>query len=66
LEEHFKYTCCMIIIYSGLNELNMNKPDKTYQKFALLNCSIYRLSSVNGAIWRSPRVGNIRPETIRN
>jgi hypothetical protein len=63
---HFKYNGCMIFIYPGLNVLNVNKPDKTYQKFALLNCSIYRLSSVNGAIWRSPRVGNIRPREQKN
>ena len=37
-----------------------------YQKFALLNCSIYRFSSENGAMWRSPRDGNILPPGIQS
>ena len=34
-----------------------------YQKFAFENCSMYNASSVKGATWRSPWVGNILPET---
>ena len=34
-----------------------------YQKLALEYCSMYRASSVKGATWRSPCVGNIFPAT---
>ena len=34
--------------------------------FTLLNCSMYKASSVNGARWRSPRDGNIFPPGLRN
>ena len=36
-----------------------------YQKLTLLNCSMYKASSVNGATWRSPLEGNILP-TMKN
>ncbi len=32
-----------------------------YQKLALLNCSMYRVSSLKGAMCRSPLEGNILP-----
>lgn len=35
----------------------------SYQKLALVNCSMYSCSSVKGARWTSPIVGNILPET---
>jgi len=34
---------------------------QTHQKCALENCSIYRASSLNGTMWRSPCDGNIMP-----
>lgn len=33
----------------------------TYQKLALLYCSMYKFSSENGAICKSPRLGYMRP-----
>ena len=35
-----------------------------YQKLALLNCSMYRVSSLKGAMCRSPLEGNILPRCI--
>jgi len=35
----------------------------SHQKCALENCSMYKASSLNGAMWRSPCDGNTRPTT---
>ena len=46
------------------NELSVLK--RAHQKLAFENCSIYKASSVKGATWRSPWVGNILPEIHEN
>lgn len=35
-----------------------------YQKLALLNCSMYKVSSLNGAMCKSPLDGNILPRNM--
>lgn len=58
----YRYVLMHCVKTTWIDEIDLNK---TYQKFALFNCSIYKAASLKGVICKSPREGNILPAKIK-